>query len=182
MTLEPLLAAPLAVQIHVATVLPSAVIGAFLLLWRRKGTLAHRILGRIWFALMIATSVSSLFIHELNMWRGFSPIHILSLLTIVGCCYAVRAAMRGNIRAHRLAMTQIYVGGIVIAGGFTFAPYRIMNRALIEGSTPGQLVSLAALVFGPWLLFHLAQKWTGRRGTLRTIKSEGVTSGLPRIR
>lgn len=158
MTLEPLLLAPLAVQIHVATVLPAAVIGAFLLLWRRKGTPAHRLLGRIWLGLMIASCVSSLFIHELNMWRGYSPIHLLSLLTIGMSLYAVRAAMRGDIRAHRRAMTQIYVGGIVIAGGFTLAPYRIMNRVVIEGSTPGQLAFLAVLVLAPWALFHLLQR------------------------
>ncbi|WP_137155824.1 DUF2306 domain-containing protein [Rhizobium sp. FKL33] len=182
MTPEPLLAAPLAVQIHVATVLPSAVIGAFLLLWRRKGSPAHRFLGRLWVMLMIASSIASLFIHELNMWRGYSPIHLLSLLTIVGCIYAVRAAMRGNIRAHRLAMTQIYVGGILIAGGFTLAPYRIMNRVLIEGSTPGQLVLLAALVFGPWIAFHFVQKWTSEIHSLATIKPEGAMSGRPPIR
>jgi uncharacterized membrane protein len=158
MTLEPLLAAPLAVQIHVATVLPAAVIGAFLLLWRGKGTPTHRFFGRIWVVLMIGSSLSSLFIHELNVWRGFSPIHILSLVTIVGCVYAVRAAMRGDIRAHKKTMTQIYVGGILIAGGFTFAPYRIMNRVVIEGSTTWQLFLATALVFGPWLIFHLRQR------------------------
>jgi uncharacterized membrane protein len=162
MTLEPLLTAPLAVQIHVATVLPSAFIGAFLLLWRGKGTPAHRLLGRIWFVLMILTSLSSLFIHELNVWRGFSPIHILSLATIAGCIYAVRAAMRGDIRTHKRTMTQIYVGGILIAGGFTLAPHRIMNHVIVEGSTAGELALLFALVFGPWLVFHLAQKRTRR--------------------
>lgn len=162
MTLEPLLTASLAVKIHVVTVLPAALIGAFLLLWRRKGSPAHRLLGRIWFVLMIATCLSSLFIHELNMWRGYSPIHLLSLLTILACVYAVRAAMRGDIRTHRRTMTQIYVGGILIAGGFTLAPYRIMNRMLIEGSTPGQLILLVLLVFGPWLVFHLAQRRTHR--------------------
>lgn len=162
MTLEPLLAAPLAVQIHVATVLPAAVIGAFLLLWRGKGTPTHRFLGKTWVVLMIASSLSSLFIHELNVWRGFSPIHILSLVTILGCLYAVRAAMRGDIQAHRRTMTQIYVGGILIAGGFTFAPYRIMNRVVIEGSTAWQLVLLTSLVFGPWLVLHWAQRRTRR--------------------
>jgi uncharacterized membrane protein len=162
MTLEPLLSASPAVQIHVATIVPAAAIGAFLLLWRGKGAPAHRLLGRVWVVLMIASSLSSLFIHELNVWRGFSPIHILSLITIVGCLYAVRAAMRGDIRTHRRTITQIYVGGILIAGGFTFAPYRIMNRMLIEGSSTWELALLVAMVFGPWLIFHLAQKRTDR--------------------
>lgn len=83
MTLEPLLNASPAIQIHVATVLPAALLGAHLLL-RPKGTPRHRLLGKIWMALMVVTAASTFFIHELNMFFGFSPIHLLSIATLFG--------------------------------------------------------------------------------------------------
>lgn len=158
MTLEPLLQAPLAVQIHVATVLPAALLGAFLLLWRGKGSPLHRMLGKLWMMLMVATAFSSFFIHELNVWKGFSPIHILSVITIIGCYNAYRLARRGNIRAHRIAVTQTYVSGILIAGGFTLLPHRIMNQVVFSGSSAASLIALALLLTLPWLLFYLYQK------------------------
>ncbi|MCY1668276.1 DUF2306 domain-containing protein [Rhizobium sp. SL86] len=157
MTLEPLYTAPLAVQIHVATVMPAAVIGAFLLLWRRKGSALHRLLGKLWMVLMVTTAISTFFIHSFNLFFGFSPIHILSVLTIVNCWAAYRMARRGNIRGHRIAVTQAYVWGILVAGGLTLLPHRIMNRVVFEGSSFFDLVLLAALLLLPWLLFHLQQ-------------------------
>jgi uncharacterized membrane protein len=56
MTLDPLVDAPLAVQIHVFTVIPAAFLGA-LLLYRSKGTRLHRALGKIWLLLMAATAI-----------------------------------------------------------------------------------------------------------------------------
>lgn len=127
MTFEPLANAPLAVQLHVATVVPAALIGLYILL-TRKGTPFHRMLGKIWVVLMVSTSVFSLFIHEINLFYGFSPIHLFSIGTPIGCLLAVRAARNRNIRLHKYLMVSTYVGGIVVAGGFTFAPGRIMNR------------------------------------------------------
>ena len=43
---------------------------------------------------------------------------------------AALAARRGNIAAHRRIMQGIFVGGLVIAGGFTFMPGRIMHSVL----------------------------------------------------
>ncbi|MGO8147843.1 hypothetical protein AB9F42_33890, partial [Rhizobium leguminosarum] len=63
MTLEPLLDAPFAVQIHVTAVTSAALLGAYILL-RPKCTPLHRLLGRIWRARMVVTAVSSFCIHE----------------------------------------------------------------------------------------------------------------------
>lgn len=84
MNFEPLLNAPLAIQIHVAAVVPAAIIGLVIFL-RRKGTKLHRALGRVWIVLMIATAISSFFIHQINLVGGFSPIHLLSILVLLGC-------------------------------------------------------------------------------------------------
>lgn len=90
MNFEPLLNAPLAIQIHVAAVVPAAIIGLVIFL-RRKGTKLHRVLGRVWIVLMIATAISSFFIHQINLVGGFSPIHLLSILV---CCWDARAPSR----------------------------------------------------------------------------------------
>ena len=66
-------------------------------------------------------------------------------------------ARRGNIRGHRIAVTQAYVWGILVAGGLTLLPHRIMNRVVFEGSSLFDLMLLAALLLVPWLLFHLQQ-------------------------
>ncbi|KXO76128.1 DUF2306 domain-containing protein [Brucella anthropi] len=127
MNFEPLLHAPLAIQIHVATVLPAAIIG-LLIFMRRKGTRLHKVLGRLWVMLMIVTAISSFFIHQINLVGGFSPIHILSILVLLGCARAVAAARRGQIEMHRRIIKSVYLGGILGAGFFAFMPGRIMNE------------------------------------------------------
>ncbi len=127
MNFEPLLHAPLAIQIHVAAVLPAAIIGLVVFM-RRKGTRLHMVLGRLWVMLMIVTAISSLFIHQINLVGGFSPIHILSILVLLGCARAVVAARAGQIDIHRRIIKSVYRGGILGAGFFAFLPGRIMNE------------------------------------------------------
>lgn len=152
MTLEPLLDAPLAVQIHAAAVTPAALLGAYMLL-RPKGTPLHRLLGRIWMALMVVTAISSFFIHQINLFYGFSPIHLLSIATLFGSWNAIAAARRGDIRLHKRIVTSLYFGGIVLAGLFTFVPGRIMHAVAFTGAEwPAALIAgliaaiLAAIV------------------------------------
>lgn len=140
MTLEPLLNASAAIQIHVATVIPAALLGAYLLL-RPKGTPRHRLLGKVWMGLMVVTAAASFFIHELNMFFGFSPIHLLSVATLFGVWQAIAAARRHDVATHRRIVRSIYFGGIVIAGGFTLVPGRIMNAVVFSGH---DMVALAA--------------------------------------
>lgn len=136
----PLLDAPFAVLFHVATVVPAALIGAWLLA-RPKGTRLHRALGRAWIGLMAATSLSTFFIHEIRLVGDFSPIHLLSLYVLCGCVLAVRAARRRDIAAHRGHVAGMYLGGIVVAGAFTFLPGRIMHDSL--AALGGGVASLA---------------------------------------
>ncbi|MBP2558330.1 putative membrane protein [Neorhizobium galegae] len=145
MNLQPLLDAPLAVQVHVAAVLPAALLGAYILV-NRKGTPAHRLLGKIWMVLMVVTSLSSFFIHQINLFYGFSPIHLLSVSVLVGAWRAITAARAKNIRAHKAAVIGMYFGGIVIAGLFTLIPGRIMNAVVFSGGPSWiLLLTLAAL-------------------------------------
>ena len=123
--------APLAVQIHLATVVPAFVIGTWLIFVSTKGAPGHRALGTLYLALMTVTAIAALFIRNLN-GGSFSWIHLfvpLTLFSVFGALWNVR---RRNIRGHRNAMLGLYVGGILIAGGFAFSPGRFMH-ALVFG-------------------------------------------------
>lgn len=159
MNLQPLLDAPLAVQIHVAAVLPASLLGAYILI-NRKGTPVHRLLGKIWMALMVITSLSSFFIHEISLFYGFSPIHLLSVSVLVGAWQAVTAARAKNIRAHKAAVIGMYFGGIVIAGLFTLIPGRIMNAVVFSG---GPRWVLILTLFGIAGTLFLQQRLAARR-------------------
>lgn len=117
-------AAPTVVQIHLTAALTALAIG-IVLMARVKGTALHKLLGWTWVLAMGTTAVSSLFIRELNPGH-FSFIHLLSGWTIVGLPGAVYAIKRGKVAAHRRAMTGMFVGGLLIAGLFTFIPGRLM--------------------------------------------------------
>lgn len=129
MNLTPLLDASLPIQIHVATVVPAALIGPYLFL-SRKGSPRHRLIGKIWLGLMVASAVSSFFIHTINLFLGFSPIHLLSAYVLYGSWNAIRAARAHRIRDHKLSVIGMYVGGIIVAGGFTLLPGRVMHEVL----------------------------------------------------
>ena len=159
MSFQPLLDAPLAVQFHVATVIPAAILGAFIFL-RPKGTAIHRLLGKIWVALMVATSVSTFFIHELKVFYGFSPIHLLSIFTIYGCLQSVYFARRGDIRRHMRIMQSLYLGGIVIAGGFTLIPGRLMHEVVFVDPSFGSAGLFFVILV---VLFIVFSRWSRAR-------------------
>lgn len=116
--------APLVIRVHLSAALTALAIGVVLMM-RVKGTAAHKLLGWTWVLAMGTTAVSSLFIREINH-GAFSFIHLLSGWTIVGLPGAVYAIKRGKVGAHRRAMTGMFVGGLLIAGLFTFIPGRLM--------------------------------------------------------
>lgn len=153
MTLEPLLNASTAVQVHVATVTPAALIGAALFLMR-KGTPVHRLLGRVWMALMAITSISTFFIHEIDLLYGFSPIHLLSIFVLFGIWQAIAAARRRDIRRHRSIVLGMYFGGIVVAGLFTLLPGRIMNAVVFSGQTNLAPIVIALLLIAATLFYR----------------------------
>lgn len=132
MTLEPLLHAGSAIQLHVLTVVPAFVLGTWQILVSRKGAPAHRTVGWIYLALMSLTALFTLFIHaEIGpTWHGFGLIHLFVPLTIWSVYNAIMGARQHNVRRHASAMIGLYVGGLLIAGGLTFLPGRIMYRMI----------------------------------------------------
>ena len=118
--------------LHLATVLPAFVLGAFQLL-RRKGTPGHKLLGKTYMVLMLATGFITLAMPAEvgpRFLNHFGFIHIFSFLALFSVPSAYIAARRGNIKAHRGAMLGLYLGGILIAGAFAFSPGRMLHAWL----------------------------------------------------
>ena len=113
------------IPLHALAAIVAILLGAIQLL-SRKGTLIHKALGWVWVLLMLAVSVSSLFIHEINMWGKYSPIHILSLYTIATLCQAIYFVRVGNIKKHKQTMTLLYLLALILTGLFTLLPGRVM--------------------------------------------------------
>ena len=124
-----LAAAPLVIQLHVGGAVSAFLIGCILLAGV-KGTGLHKSLGWAWVTAMALTAASSLFIRTINPGH-FSFIHLLSGWTLIALPMAIVAIKQGKVAAHRKAMTGMFVGGLLVAGLFTFLPGRLMWRIFI---------------------------------------------------
>jgi uncharacterized membrane protein len=131
-TLAPLLNAPAVIQFHAFFAFAAIGVGAAQFL-APKGTFSHRTIGWTWATLMLAVAGTSLFIHTIRTWGPWSPIHLLSLFTLVVVPLAVMRARRHDVRSHRQAMIWIYALALVVTGFFTLAPGRIMNKVVFGG-------------------------------------------------
>jgi uncharacterized membrane protein len=78
-----------------------------------------------------ADGVATFFIRSINP-GGLSPIYLFIPLTLFGVFGALWNIRRGNIRGHRNAMLGLYVGGLLIAGGLTLLPGRLLHRVFLE--------------------------------------------------
>lgn len=132
MNLQPFLSAPVWVQVHAAAALVALCLGLVQLV-RRKGDAAHRAAGYVWCALMAVIAGSSFAIGDIDQWRGFSLIHLLSIWTLVVLPFAVLHARRGAIGRHRTDMISLFVGALIVAGALTLLPGRIMHRVVLGG-------------------------------------------------
>ncbi len=123
--------APLAIQIHLATVIPAFFIGGWLIFLSVKGSKPHRLLGIVYMTLMVATAITAIFIRALDP-PHLTWIHLFIPLTLIGIGSALISLRRGDIRGHRRAMILVYVGALLIAGGFTFVPGRLMHAVFFS--------------------------------------------------
>jgi uncharacterized membrane protein len=130
MNLAPLLDAAPAIQLHAFAAMTAFALG-LVQLSAPKGTLPHRTIGWLWVTLMVIVGSSSFWIHELRLWGPWSPIHLLSIFTLLTLPLAVWAAHRHAVDRHRRAMTAIFFGALVIAGLFTLVRGRIMHAVVL---------------------------------------------------
>jgi uncharacterized membrane protein len=126
MTLTPLFHASPAIQIHAFAAMAAFVLGVVQFA-APKGTLPHRTIGFVWIALMAVVAVSSVWVHQIKLWGPWSPIHLLSILTLILLPIAVWRAHVHDVSSHRRAMLGLFLGALVVAGLFTFVPGCIMH-------------------------------------------------------
>lgn len=129
MNLAPLLEAAPAIPLHAFAAMAAFVLG-LVQFAAPKGTLPHRTVGWIWVLLMIVVAVSSFWIHQIRLVGPFSPIHLLSIFTLVVLPLAVWRAHTHRVADHRRMMIFIFAGALVVAGLFTLVPGRIMHRVI----------------------------------------------------
>jgi uncharacterized membrane protein len=127
MNFRPIAEAPVAIQIHLATIIPAFFLGTWLIFLSRKGARSHRVIGVAYLVLMTITATAAIFIRQLNP-GGFSFFHLFILLTYSSVFRAIWFLRKKNIGGHKRAMVGLYVGGLLIAGSLTFLPGRMMYR------------------------------------------------------
>lgn len=115
---------PWVIQLHIVAALGALLLGTVQLIGI-KGTGVHRLIGWSWVVAMITVAVSSLFIRQINP-GSFSWIHLLSGWTLIALPMALFAVRRGRIASHARGMTWTFIGGLIVAGAFTFLPGRLM--------------------------------------------------------
>jgi uncharacterized membrane protein len=128
-SLAPLLNAAPAIPLHAFAAMAAFVLGV-IQFTAPKGTLPHRTVGWIWVSLMLAVALSSFWIHQIKLWGPWSPIHLLSIFTLLMIPLGVWFAHRHQVTGHRRVMIGIFSGALVVAGLFTLLPGRIMHAVI----------------------------------------------------
>lgn len=127
--LTPLLA------VHITAALAAVALGPFALWARLSGKQRpklHRAFGYAWVTMMLLTATSAIFIRTYKlpaalMINGYTPIHLLILVTYFGLFGAFWFLAKGNLRGHKITMINIYGWACVVTGAFTLMPGRFMH-------------------------------------------------------
>ena len=163
MTLDPILNAPLQIQIHVLAAIVGLLLGP-VVLYRRKGDTVHKKLGYTWITAMLIVATSSWFITSFGVIGPFSPIHGFALLTYWSIWHGIRQALAGDIKAHQSSLRGLYWNGLIIAGVANFIPGRTLNRILFPESP---MLGWAVIALGAALIL-----W-------RVMTRQRSTAGIP---
>lgn len=115
---------PWVIKLHIAAALTALLLGTVQLVGI-KGTGVHRLIGWSWVVAMVTVAISSLFIRQISP-GSFSLIHLLSGWTLIALPMALFAIRRGRVARHASGMTWTFVGGLIVAGAFTFLPGRLL--------------------------------------------------------
>jgi uncharacterized membrane protein len=116
--------------LHLATLAVALALTPVMML-RRRGDNRHRLLGWIWAVCMFVTALISFDIRMTND-GGFSFIHILSVLTIIGVPVLILSARRRDIGRHRGQARGFVIGALLVAGFFTFPFDRLLGQWLFS--------------------------------------------------
>ena len=115
------------ILIHLVAASIALLLGG-VILFIQKGTQRHKILGRIWAVSILVTAIGSFAIQTSGQ---LSPIHILSVISLISLFVGIFAIRKGNVKAHRSAMIGGYTG-LFIAFLFTFDPERFIGQLVLS--------------------------------------------------
>jgi len=139
MSLAPLFAAPLHIQIHAFGAIAAFVLGVVQIAGP-KGTSAHKIIGSLWVALMAAVVLSSAFIANNigpsdPLFNRFGLIHLLTVLGAYALTQGVVLIRKGRptLKHHAKPFIGFFIGGLIIAGALALAPGRTMHAVVFGG-------------------------------------------------
>ncbi|MEO9459352.1 MAG: DUF2306 domain-containing protein [Lentilitoribacter sp.] len=127
---SPLFDASFTVQTHVYAAVLSLLLGIWIM-FGTKGTKLHKRVGKVWVIALLITAVSSFWLHGIKLVGPFSPIHLLSILTIYSVIRGVQHARAGQIGQHQNTMKGLFYYALIGAGLFTLLPGRLMHQLLL---------------------------------------------------
>lgn len=122
---------PVAVQIHIIAAVTSLILGIAMFV-RVKGTPSHKIIGKLFLALMLVTATSAIFIRYIND-GSFSWIHIFVPVTFFAAWETVHYIRKGNLKGHKRAVKGLFFGALLIPGVLSFLPGRTMWMMVFGG-------------------------------------------------
>lgn len=135
MTLAPLLAAPLLIQLHVALGVSAFAVGAVRLICPDRDGM-DRVLGWSFLALLLLTAGSAFLLPSPGKGpslMGLTPMHAFAALAVAGAGAAVVAAQQGDRLRWRKVVTATFSGVLVMAALFELLPGRMLNTVLAGG-------------------------------------------------
>ncbi len=127
------------IAVHMTAALGALATGPVALWARRAGTRQrprlHRAFGYAWVTLMLVSAISALFIRDFSLpnLAGYTPIHLLVPVTLIGLFGAFWKLAHGNIAGHRTVMRNLYIGACLVAGAFTLLPQRYLGQLVWGG-------------------------------------------------
>jgi len=119
------------IVVHLVFALAALVLGPFAL-FARKGSRLHRAAGYMWVTFMFGAALSSVFIRDFHLPNiaGYTPIHLVTLLTFAGLAGGLWFITRRKFAVHRRIMLNTYIGGCIVAGLFALMPERFLGQWL----------------------------------------------------
>lgn len=163
MSLDAFAQASLVIQVHTIAALVALIIGP-VALYRARRDRWHRRLGYVWVGMMVITAASGFFIWTIRVIGPFSPIHLLSVLTLGTLWVGTRAAIRRDIATHQTAFRTLYWYGLILAGLFTFLPGRTLNGVFFDANPS---LGWAVIACGVTVVLARALRAAGPWGRMR---------------
>ncbi len=133
------------VAVHAFAALVALLVGFWQLFLGPRGTPGHRLAGRVWVGAIMFVAASSFWIQEIRP-GSFSPLHALSVVTLVTVPLGVLGARQGRIRDHRSAMTGNWIGLVGAGAAAALVPDRDIPQLVVDDVGTALLAGVGVLV------------------------------------